>query len=250
MVLSFVRFTVLIVSVAACVFIINNASLLQWVTALVLITASWTALTVYAKGALKWSLINYILTPVLLWSSALCLLVFSPNGPEQYGIIAVAAFLSMIWMTTLRYHLNIQDKLFFRGNLLSYINSFIIFFSVSSLYAAITFISWNLWLALAIVLALTFILHFHTMLASHVTWQHIRVHSSVTALLIGELFAALIIWPTSFWVKGLLVTIGFYIITGLSRCSLTSTLSTTLIKRYLLWGSFIVFLILITAPWQ
>lgn len=250
MLLLFTRFLVLFFSAGISIYLLYHSSILLLISALVFITMIWTALTMYAKRTLKWSLINYILTPVLLWTSALSILIFSTKGFQQYIIIAVTLLLSSIWMTTLQYTLTEQDKIIFRGNLLSYINSFIIFFSASSLYAALIFISWSLWSAIGIMTVLVFILHLHIMLASHLTWTHIKAHSFVTALLMGELFASLIMLPTTFWVKGLLVTIGFYIITGLSRCALTSVLSTILLKRYLLWGSFIVIAILITAPWQ
>lgn len=243
-----VRWFVLVFSLAASVWLLSHVTFFNWFAVLAVITIGWSIHTILIKGVMKWSLINYILTPVLLWVAALSLLIFAVKGWQQYMIIIVATLLSGVWSTTLHYYLKGEEWLIFRGNLLSYINSFIVFFASSSMYAAVILIFFPRWIAVLIMFVISFALHIHIILASHVAWRRALPYSFISAFLLMEFFMVLMLWPISFWVNGLLITSGFYILSGLSRCALTSVLTRSLVHRYLLWGGLIIFVILITAP--
>lgn len=171
-------------------------------------------------------------------------------GIQHLVMIGAAFLLSWVWSSTLSIHEPQTEEDVFRGNLLSYINSFILFFTASALFGAVVFITYSEWYALLIISVLSFILHLQTMQASHVKLRRALLYSLVASLLITELFASLLFWPSAFLVSGIIITVAFYMLTGVSRCMLTSVLSRKLIGKYLAWGSFIISAILITADWQ
>ena len=246
----FLRIIVLLASALSTLWFVSHPSFYGWLFLVIGIGGVWIAFTVFTKKMLKWSLVNYAFTPILLWTGTLSIILFTPKGFYQIAFIALTTFLSFIWATTLTYNVTMSDAFVFRGNLLSYINTFIIFFISSSLYAYFIFISFH---SLAVFLAfpvITFILISHILRASHLLWKDIRPHLFTSTLIITEAFIAVVFIPTTFWVKGFLITVIFYIVAGIARCSLTSILTLKIIKRYLIWGSLIIFGILISAPWQ
>jgi hypothetical protein len=245
-----IRWVWLISSVGVALWLTQNMSLRAWFAVFALISLGWVGYTVYIKREFKWSLLSYISTPIIVWASALSLLIFMREGKQHWILIALTFVLSWIWSATLQKRDDFEGKAVFRGNLLSYINSFIVFFSASSLFGADIFVSFSKWQSVTIILLLSFVLHFQTMRASHISIKDSLLFSLVASLLIAEIFGSLLFWPSAFLVNGVIVTVAFYILTGMSRCILTSILSKKLIGKYLAWGSLIIFAILITADWQ
>lgn len=244
------RWVWLLSSLVGSFWLLESISLIKWFAVLAFISIGWLLYTFYTKREFKWSLLSYMLTPILVWASAFTLIFFMREGVQDWTIILLAFLLSWIWSSTLQKQDDIHSKTIFRGNLLSYINSFIIFFTASSLFAADVFIELTKWHGVLIISVLSFILHLQVMRASHVSLMKGWKYSLVASVLIAEIYITLLFWPSSFLVNGVMITVAFYILTGVSRCILTSVLSRRLITRYLAWGSFIIFAILITADWQ
>ena len=250
MTIFIVRWLWLASSVAASLWLTRNITGEAWFAVFAFISIGWLVYTVYVKREFKWSLLSYILTPILVWASVLTLMIFVREGAQHWLLIGFGFGLSWIWSSTLRSEADFQTESIFRGNLLSYINSFVFFFAASSLFAADVFIGFSKWYSLLIILILSFILHLQTMRASHAPFRRSVPFSLVASLLLTEIFGSLMFWPSAFLVQGVIVTVAFYVLTGVSRCILTSILSTKLIGKYLAWGSLIIFAILITADWQ
>ena len=99
-------------------------------------------------------------------------------------------------------------------------------------------------------LLLNFFLHNHILRASHVSFKQSWLYSLITALIITEIFGSLLFWPTGFLINSLIVTVVFYVLSGISRCVLTSVLTKKLISRYMYWAGIIVSVALITAKWK
>lgn len=244
------RWIWLISSLGVSFWLTRSITIQGWFAVIAFISIGWLIYTVYVKREFKWSLLSYILTPILVWSSALTIIIFMRQGFQEWLIIGIAFMLSWFWSSTLQKQEDFQSQGIFRGNLLGYINSFVIFFTASSIFAAVVFVSMPQWIGVLIVLVLSFILHLQVMRASHIPLQKGWLHSLIASILITEIFLSLLYWPSSFLVNGVIVTVAFYVLTGVSRCIITSVLSKKLMTRYFAWGSLIVFTILVTADWQ
>jgi hypothetical protein len=250
MILKLLSWLVIAISAALSVLLISVSTQIEWIGLTSIVFVLWIGITLLTKRTLQWSTLNYISTPIFLWSSTFIALLFTEAGLLQYILIGIATILSGLWLHTLNYTLHDKRWLIFRGNLISYINSYIIFFTTSSLYAAMVVVEFSFFIAVAILLPLVYLLFMHVMLASHLTWRFASFFAIISMILIAEVFAVLMVLPTSFWVKGLVVTISFYVVTGLSRCELTSIISPLLIRRYLIWGAILITAVLASAPWQ
>jgi len=250
MLLFILRWGWLFSALGAAFLLTQSITPYSWFAALAFVSITGSIYTVYVKRTIKWSLLSYMLTPLLIWASSLSLLIFMDGAIQRFSIIAIAFALSWAWSTTLEKQDDARYLGIFRGNLLSYINSFIIFFSASSLFGADTFLSFSKWQALAIIFLFSTLLHLQTLRASHVAFRDAYLFSLVAGLLILEIFGVLLFWPSSFLVNGILVTVMFYILTGVSRCIVTSVLSRKLIGKYLMWGMVMIFAIMVTADWQ
>jgi len=250
MIRKLLSWLVILLSALVSIALLIYPTKIIWVSVVIGVIIMWTLMTIFIKRKFRLSTLNYITTPVFLWISTYTSILFTEIGVGQYVLIFIATVLSGLWLLTLNYTLNDKRWLIFRGNLLSYINSFILFFTASSLYAGMVVIEFPLLISIIIILPLLYLLFMQVMLASHLTWRFGSLFAIISMIVIGEIFIALTVLPTSYWVKGLLVTISFYIVTGLSRCELTSIISSALIRRYVMWGFGIIVLILLSAPWQ
>ena len=76
-------------------------------------------------------------------------------------------------------------------------------------------------------------------------WRTLAVITLVT----GELFFAVSFLPTSVYVNGLLMTLGYYTMTGLARNWLLNIRERWVVVRYLLISFSILVIILLTAKW-
>ena len=76
-------------------------------------------------------------------------------------------------------------------------------------------------------------------------WPYVLVISIATL----QVFMVVSFLPTSIYVSGLLVTLAYYVMTGISRNWLLDIKDKKVIQRYLIISSVFFILILLTAKW-
>ena len=69
----------------------------------------------------------------------------------------------------------------------------------------------------------------------------------IPALILIEIFWALSFLPTSFYINSFILTICYYVISGLAKNRLSNNLNKTIIKKYILVGGVCLLLIIFTA---
>jgi len=83
-----------------------------------------------------------------------------------------------------------------------------------------------------------------------VAWSRSRWFILGISFFITEWVIVLHYWPTSFFVTGVLLTLGLYLLLHLSRYYLADTLTRSLVWRYVTIGSVAVLVLLLTAQWS
>ena len=73
--------------------------------------------------------------------------------------------------------------------------------------------------------------------------------AGVLGLVLGEVFLVFALQPVSFFVSGAALAIIFYVLLGMVRASSLQKLSDTVLKRYLVTGAALLFIVLVSAQW-
>lgn len=73
--------------------------------------------------------------------------------------------------------------------------------------------------------------------------------AGVLGLVLGEVFLVFALQPISFFVSGAALAIIFYVLLGMVRASSLQKLSDTVLKRYLVTGAALLFIVLVSAQW-
>lgn len=96
---------------------------------------------------------------------------------------------------------------------------------------------------------LTAILVWQALWIQKIPWTRSRWFVLAISCFVTEWVMVLHYWPTSFFVTGVLLTLGLYLLLHLSRHYLTDTLSRLLVWRYVTISSIGIVILLATAQW-
>ena len=134
-------------------------------------------------------------------------------------------------------------------NISSYLNLITVFLFCTSVFNLIILLRVPAWLgaigSMVLVGLLSYQLFWIDNLAFRTQWRTVAVITLVT----GELFLAVSFLPTSVYVNALLMTLGYYTMTGLARNWLLNIRERRVIARYLLISCSILVIMLLTAKW-
>lgn len=194
---------------------------------------------------------QFIITPVLLLTSGILFLSFLEGViiRQIFLVILVGAIWTYLEVIYLWLHFRPKYQPHSLENISTHLNLLTIFLTASGLYSLIIFFGLSLW-ALIIIFAIIATLLTHQMVwASGATlksaWPYVLVISIVTL----QVFMVVSLLPTSIYVSGLLVTLTYYVMTGISRNWLLDIKDNKVIQRYLIISSIFFILILLTAKW-
>lgn len=217
-------------------------------SAVLMIAAVWRLTEQKFVSAKLW---RYMITPLIFTGGVINFYIFL-DGPlfRQFFIagcvILLWAYLEVIY---LRFHYRPKYEPYALENITIHLDLAAIFLVASSFFSLSVFLGFsrfNLVLAFG---AITVLLAIQLVWASGTTlktgWHYLAVISLITT----ELFYAVSLLPTSVYVNGLLVAIGYYSMAGLARNWLLDIREEKVVRRYLLISSVSLILILITAKW-
>ncbi|MFA6215609.1 MAG: hypothetical protein WC768_03510 [Patescibacteria group bacterium] len=192
-----------------------------------------------------------VLTPVLFLSSCFIFLIFAEGNFLKH--IFLGCFVALIWVFLetifVQYHFRPKYQVHSLENISVNINLLTVFLMTSGFFSLIIFLGLSLWPFLAAFALISLFLTHQIVWASDHTiktgWRHIVI----TALLATEVFWVVSFLPVSVYVSGLVVTISYYLITGLSRNWLLGIKEKKVVIRYLAIGVVSLIIILATAKW-
>ncbi|HUT22101.1 MAG TPA: hypothetical protein VMX18_01680 [Candidatus Bipolaricaulota bacterium] len=130
-----------------------------------------------------------------------------------------------------------------------YLNILTVFLFCSFVYAMVVFLKINsLFLALTVLLV-SCLLTYQLFWVNKIKFSDGRIFVFSISFILVELFGALYYLPTSYFVNGLVMTIAFYLMTGLARFFLLGSLDKKRIINFVIISAVCFAVILLTAQW-
>jgi hypothetical protein len=134
-------------------------------------------------------------------------------------------------------------------NISSYAQLFVVFALTSGLFYINTFIFVPLWLIVVIEVVVSLLVVYQLIQANHINNINNWLFIVVVSLIMGEMIWVMSFLPTIYYVNGILITIIFYLLSGLGRQILMGTFRTKNLLRYLLIGGLGILIILFSSQW-
>ncbi|MFA5022486.1 MAG: hypothetical protein WC508_05415 [Patescibacteria group bacterium] len=215
---------------------------------LVFLVISIWQLTGLLKSKKFW---RFSITPVFLFASGLLFFLFLEGGAIKQIFVIILVFLVGIFLETifLWFHLRPKYQPNALENISTHLNLIIIFFLATGFFSLILFLEAPLWLLVAIFAGVSAVLTYQLIWISGVNWSVGYPYISVITIVITEIFVAVSFLPTSVYFSALLVTISYYLMTGLTRNWLLEIREKRVVQRYLLISFGCLIIILATAKW-
>lgn len=217
-------------------------------TFLVVILSVWQLNNRQLKNGKFWYL---VITPVLFLAGGLIFLSFLEGRFfKQFFLVVFAvliwAFLEVVF---LKFHLRAKYQTHSLENISTHLNLITIFLIASGFFSLIVFLGISTSLLIIIFAIVNTLLVYQLIKLSDVSlvvgWPYILA----TVVVITEIFWAVSFLPTSVYVNGLIVTIIYYLITGLTRNWLLGVREGKVVKRYLLISVISLVIVLLSAKW-
>lgn len=196
---------------------------------------------------------NFIILPILFSSGLIAYATLLPYKTAfvMQGLFFLGSLFIYFYMRSAYYHLVLptaERRMSFEN--ISWFGNFLTFFFIaSSIYGFESFLNMPIWPFCLIILAVVFLLVYQMFLASRIDPKSRGIYILVSCFVITELAWAMFYLPFNFNVTGAILAVDYYVLTGVLKVYLNNGLSKAIIERYLAYGFFILFIILITARW-
>lgn len=194
---------------------------------------------------------QFAITPVLLLASGLFFLSFLEGYLfRQFFIIILAVLIwAFLELTYLRFHLRLKYQVHALENISTYINLITVFLTVSSFFGLIIFLDFSFWILTTIFAVLIILLNYQIAYSSEAPLNSSWLYILAITLMMIEIFWSVNFLPTSIYVNGLVVTISYYLMSGLARNWLLGIQERKVVLRYLVISFISLIIILVTAKW-
>ncbi len=195
---------------------------------------------------------TFLQAPVLLVVGTLLFVLFPEKGLLRHGIALLAA--GMVWNDLeqlFAFHYGPATyQAFALENISFYINIANVFLIVSGLFGLRYYVGTSWPVVLAASLGVLLLSTFHTLTMGKVEGRTRNTFTALIAMLAFEVVIAVALLPSDMYVNGLLTATIFYVLVSLTHYHLRSTLDRSRIRRYVLLGSVVIVLTLLTAAWR
>ena len=221
---------------------------LSFFSFLVVILSIWQLNNRQLKNGKFWHL---VITPALLLGGGLIFMSFLEGRFfRQFFLLVFAiliwAFLEVIF---LKFHFRAKYQTHSLENISTHLNLITIFLVASGFFSLIIFLGVPVSLLIIIFAIVNALLVYQLIKISDVIFVAGWPYILATVVVITEIFWAVSFLPTSVYVNGLIVTIAYYLITGLARNWLLGVRESKIVKRYLLISVISLAMILLSAKW-
>ena len=194
---------------------------------------------------------NYFITPLLLVFSGMLFLVFF-NNVTFYRVISVfISFASFLFLESVFIYLYYPQKYVLSSleNISSYLNIVVSFFLYSGYYGLMVFLHLqSKWLFVSLIV-LNMVLLLQTFFINKLKFKKIYLALLLALVILVEVVWAVQYLPFTFLVKGVMVSLVYYIISGLFRYYFLQSYNKKILWRHVLVVSVVAFFLLFTAKW-
>ncbi|MBI4414833.1 MAG: hypothetical protein HY566_01170 [Candidatus Kerfeldbacteria bacterium] len=225
---------------------------LYWLFAAVVLSA----LSLASGSLLSWKFRRsefwhlFLLPMSFVASSFLLLLFVSDSWLAQLLAFASAVLCGWYLENVFQYHFQRQRyQPYALENIASYLNLLVVFFFASSLFAMRVFLNISLFVLVPLGAVVSVALSFQVLWTSKVALSRAWIMLVVYGVIMFEIFGAVSILPTTFFVAGLLLAVPHYLMMNLARHSFRDQLDHRVLRRYAIIGSAALLVTLLSAPW-
>src|SRR3989344_2163796 len=192
---------------------------------------------------------RYLITPFFFLFFGIIFLIFLDSQPLKQLVIIILAALLAIYLEVifLWFHLRLKYQLHSLENITAHLNLLTIFLATTSFISLIIFLGLSFWYFLAAFIILNFLLNYELIWSSGTTWRESWHYLALTTLILTEIFWAVNFLPSSVYVQSIIVTIAYYLLSGIIRNWLNNIREGKVIKRYLIISLICLVIILASA---
>lgn len=194
---------------------------------------------------------NHFISPALLilGSIALTTMVASKLFVQAMligAVILLYLYLRMLYIYLINFNLKQREGL---ENFSAYSNFLAFYFISSSLYGVRAFLNYEVWpLMLLMILAVSLFVY-QIFWINNIKFKLSSFYILLISLVVTELAWAATFLTLSFYILGLIVTICYYVLVGITRFYLKETLDKKIVKLYLIFGLSSILIVLLSARW-
>ena len=191
---------------------------------------------------------------ILPFCFSISLIIFTTIIPNKF-IIQILFILNSIFLYnyfSAIYYLLVNSNNFKKENLRnlsSYGNFLAYFFFSSSIYGFQVFLNIQVWILMLIVIIFTALIVYQVIWANEISLKISLFYIALICLVLTEIAWSVSFLSLNYYILGLIVSICYYIIIGLTRFFLQDILNKKLIKQYLIFGFLSILSVLFTARW-
>ncbi len=195
--------------------------------------------------------LSFLILPLFLSISIFFFLLLIPQTFFRHLIIFFGVFVIYLYFRNLYYyfHKKQEYKVNSLENISLYANILTFFLLSSSFFAFIIFLNSRIWIIMLWLLLFGSTLIYQLFWISKVELKKNLFYLIIIVLIVEELFWSITLLPLDYYSKGILLSLVYYTVIGLSKYKLDDNLTSKIVKRYLFISIASIVLILFTAKW-
>jgi len=195
---------------------------------------------------------NVLILPFILTLSGVLFLTFLEGFWVRHFQVVIIGFL--LWLLLEVFSLRFHDPTKYQPHALENISNHVsivtAFFSFSGLLSLIIILAIPNWLIGLLSGIVGWLLTYQLFWASGLSFKQSWLHLLVILLLLVEFFITIQFLPSSIYVGGMLMTICYYLTSGILRNWLHGIKEAKVVRRYVALGTLAFILILASAKWS
>jgi len=194
---------------------------------------------------------NFFITPFIFLASSWLFIIFLDGGWLRQLVIFAVVVLNWLFLKVMFLYLYHRPKYQAHtlGNISGYISLVSVFFLIAGFFSLKIFLGISFWPLTGAVFIIVVLLIYQLLLASQVPISSIFPYATVIALVLSEIFIVVNLLPVSIYVSSLVVSLSYYLLSGLSRNWLLNIKERGVLIRYLTIGLTSLIIILASAKW-
>lgn len=196
-------------------------------------------------------LLNYFITPLLLVLSGMLFLVFFSNVMFYRVISIFISFSSFLFLESIFIYLYYPQKYILSSleNVSSYLNIVVSFFLYSGYYGLVVFLHLQAKWLFVLLIALNLLLLLQTFFINKLKFKNVWLALLLALVIFIQLVWAIQYLPFTFLVKGVMVSLAYYTMSGLFRYYFLQSYNQKILWRHIMVVAVAIFFLLFTAKW-
>ena len=198
----------------------------------------------------KWY--SFVFLPIFFMISLNLYTSIIANPIIIYALFFLNSFFIYLYLRTIYYYLIRVDiyKKKSLENVTSYGSFLIIFFSSSFIYGLQSILNINISLVIPLLIPLLILVIYNVILVNEIKIKEGLIFVFLNSLILLEIAWVISFLPLKFNILGLVFTLCYYILIGLTRFYLKKIIEPRIIKLYLWFGLSSMLIVLLTSQWR